>query len=144
MAGMLVVRSLENLISETLRASKRETMPKRPRRDKQTVRPGGAPRTVGDLISARLPTLVKSAPGPAETSEWQVAVLTALGPELANKVNRCSLDSGRITVIAESSAWAARMRFALADIDPTLRGLVPGYRELAVRVRPTRSPSPRR
>jgi hypothetical protein len=62
--------------------------------------------------------------------------MTALGPGLANKVNRCSLDSGRITVIAESSAWAARMRFALADIEPTLREMVPGYRELSVRVRP--------
>jgi hypothetical protein len=115
-------------------------MPKRPRRDKQTVRTGGAPRTVGDLISARLPRLVESALEAAGTSEWQVAVLKALGPELANKVNRCSLDSGRITVIAESSAWAARMRFALAEIDPTLRELVPEFRELAVRVRPTRTP----
>ncbi len=139
MAGMLVVRSLEKLISETLRASRRETMPKRPRRDKQTPRPGGAPRTVGDLISARLPALVESAPEGARSSEWQVAVLSALGPALANKVNRCSLDSGRITVIAESSAWAARMRFALAEIDPALRELVPGYRELAVRVRPSRT-----
>ena len=119
-------------------------MPKRPRRDKQTVRPGGAPRTVGDLISARLPTLAESALASAESSEWQVAVLKALGPELANKVNRCSLDSGKITVIAESSAWAARMRFVLADIDPTLRALVPEFRELAVRVRPSRTPRPRR
>jgi len=119
-------------------------MPKRPRRDKQTVRPGGAPRTVGDLISARLPTLAESALASAETSEWQVAVLKALGPELANMVNRCSLDSGKITVIAESSAWAARMRFVLADIDPTLRALVPEFRELAVRVRPSRTPRPRR
>ncbi len=119
-------------------------MPKRPRRDKQTVRPGGAPRTVGDLISARLPTLAESALASAGTSEWQVAVLRALGPELANKVNRCSLDSGKITVIAESSAWAARMRFALAEVETTLRELVPGYRELAVRVRPARSPRPRR
>ena len=118
-------------------------MPKRPRRDKQTVRSGAAPRTVGDLISARLPTLVESALEASKPSEWQVAVLAALGPELANKVNRCSLDRGRITVIAESPAWAARMRFALADIDPTLQALLPEYRDLAVRVRPSRAPRPR-
>ena len=70
---------------------------------------------------------------------WQVAVLNALGPDLANKVNRCSLDRGRITVIAESSAWAARMRFALAEVDATLRELVPGFRELKVKVRPART-----
>ena len=119
-------------------------MPKRPRRDKQTVRTGGAPRTVADLISARLPTLVESAPAGAGTSEWQVAVLKALGPDLANKVNRCSLESGRITVVAESSAWAARMRFALAEVDPALRELVPGFRDLTVRVRPSRAPRSRR
>ena len=119
-------------------------MPQRPRRDKQTVRSGGTPRTVADLISARLPTLVESAPAAPEASAWHVAVMSALGPELANKVNRCSLDSGRITVVAESPAWAARMRFALAESDPALRQLVPGYRELRVKVRPARTPKPRR
>jgi len=69
--------------------------------------------------------------------------MKALGPELANKVNRCSLDNGRLTVVAESSAWAARMRFALAEIEPALRELVPDFRELNVRVRPTRTPPPR-
>jgi len=64
--------------------------------------------------------------------------MKALGPELANKVNRCTLDSGRITVVAESSAWAARMRFALAEVEPAIAAVTPGYRELQVRVRPRR------
>jgi hypothetical protein len=64
--------------------------------------------------------------------------MNALGPGLANKVNRCTLDSGRITVIAESSAWAARIRFALAEIEPELRVATPGFREVVVRVRPGR------
>ena len=118
-------------------------MPKRPHRDKQAVRPGAAPRTVGDLISARLPTLAKRASARPGESEWQVAVMKALGPDLANKVNGCSLDSGRITVNAESAAWAARMRFALADAESAIARLVPGFRELKVRVRPAR-PAPAR
>ena len=93
-------------------------------------------------MSARLPALVERASSTPEASEWQVAVMKALGPELANKVNRCSLDSGRITVVAESAAWAARMRFALAEIEPALRELVPDLRELRVRVRPTRGARP--
>ena len=111
-------------------------MPKRPDRNKQTVRPGSKPRTAGDLISARLPALAQRALSAAEESVWQVAVMKALGTELANKVNRCSLDSGRLTVIAESSAWAARMRFRLAEAEPEIRAVTPGYRELIVRVRP--------
>ena len=70
--------------------------------------------------------------------------MNALGPELAVKVNRCTLDGGRITVVAESSAWAARMRFALAEIEPRLKEIVPGFRELAVRIRPSSSPRTRR
>jgi hypothetical protein len=115
-------------------------MPKSSNRDKQRIRQGFSPRSIADLISARLPTLVEGAPASAEASEWHVAVMNALGPELANKVNRCTLDAGRITVVTESSAWAARMRFALAEIEPRLRELVPDFKELAVRIRPARTP----
>ncbi len=118
-------------------------MPKSPNRDKQRIRQGFSPRSVADLISARLPTLVEGAPATAKASEWHVAVMTALGPELANKVNRCTLDAGRITVVAESSAWAARMRFALAEVEPRLRELVPELKELVVRIRPPSAPRKR-
>ena len=113
-------------------------MPKRPHRNKQPVRPGAKPRTVRDLISARLPALAQRAGSTPEASEWHVAVMNALGPALANKVNRCSLDGGTITVVAESSAWAARMRFVLAEAEPALAAVTPGFRELLVRVRPRR------
>lgn len=118
-------------------------MPKSSNRDKSRIRRGFSPRTVGDLISARLPSLVESAPQTSDRSEWHVAVMKALGPELANKVNRCSLASGRVTVVVDSAAWAARMRFALADLDPQLRQLVPGFRELTVRIRPPKTPPKR-
>ena len=118
-------------------------MLKRPSRNKQTVRPGSKPTTAADLISTRLPALAERARLAAESSEWQVAVMNALGPGLANKVNRCTLDSGRITVIAESSAWAARMRFALAEIEPQLAAVTPGFRELTIRVRPRRAAVPK-
>ena len=119
-------------------------MPKRPSRNKQTIRPGSAPKTIGDLMSARLPALVQRARLEPAESEWQVAVMKAFGSELANKVNGCSLDGGTLTVFAESSAWAARMRFSLVDLEPRLRELAPGYRDFVVRVRPRRTPAARR
>ncbi|HET9863520.1 MAG TPA: DciA family protein [Steroidobacteraceae bacterium] len=118
-------------------------MPKSSKRDKSKIRQGFSPRSVGDLITARLPSLAESAPQTSKSSEWHVAVMKALGPELANKVNRCSLDAGRVTVVADSAAWAARMRFALADLAPRLQELVPGFRELAVRIRPRGAPPKR-
>jgi hypothetical protein len=116
-------------------------MPKRPHRDKQRFRPG-KPITARDLITSRLPALAQRARSAPEESEWHVAVMKALGPELANKVNRCTLDRGRVTVVAESPAWATRMRFALAEVGPTLETLTPGFRELVVRVRPRRGTAP--
>jgi hypothetical protein len=113
-------------------------MPKRPIRDKQAVRPGATPRTVRDLISARLPALAQRARSTPEASEWHVTVMKALGAELANKVNGITLNSGKITVLAESSAWASRMRFVLADIESALREAAPDFRELVIRVRPKR------
>lgn len=114
-------------------------MPKRPIRDKQTVRPGGKPRTFGDLMSARLPALAQRAGSATEESEWHVAVMDALGPELRVKVTRITLNSGRITVNAQSAAWAARMRFQLADLSPRLAEIIPEFRELMIRVRPAKS-----
>jgi hypothetical protein len=87
-------------------------------------------------MSARLPALIQRALSAPETSEWHVAVMNALGPTLANKVNRCGLDGGTITVVAESSAWAARIRFALADAEAQVKAKTPGFREFIVRVRP--------
>ena len=99
--------------------------------------------TAGDLISARLPALAQRALLLSDESEWHVAVMKALGPDLAIKVNRCTLESGRITVIAESSAWAARMRFALAEVESQLLAMTPGVHALTVRVRPRRVPAAR-
>jgi hypothetical protein len=89
-------------------------------------------------MSARLPALAQRALSTPEQSEWHVAVMNALGPDLGVKVNRITLNSGRITVNAESAAWAARMRFQLADLTPRLREIEPSVTELIVRVRPSR------
>jgi hypothetical protein len=64
--------------------------------------------------------------------------MKALGPDLGVKVSRITLNSGRITVNAESAAWAARIRFQLADLAPRLAEVTPGFRELVIRVRPTK------
>lgn len=113
-------------------------MPKRPSRDKQRVRPGSAPKSVGDLMAVRLPAVAQRALSTPEESEWQVAVRAALGPELANKLNSSRFEAGVLTVVAESAAWAAHMRFRLAEGEDGLRAALPALREIAVRVRPTR------
>ena len=39
-------------------------------------------------------------------------------------------------MVAESSAWAARMRFALAESATKIAAVTPEFRELVVKVRP--------
>jgi hypothetical protein len=70
---------------------------------------------------------------------WHVTVMKALGPGLVNKVNGITLERGKLTVVADSSAWASRMRYALADIEPALREVAPDFQELVIRVRPRRA-----
>ena len=50
------------------------------------------------------------------------------GSRLANKVNACTLDRGRITVVAESSAWAARIRFGWPSTRRCCGEKTPDYR----------------
>lgn len=70
--------------------------------------------------------------------------MDALGPELRVKVSRITLNSGKITVIAESAAWAARVRFRLAEAESALRQRAPEIREWTVRVSPSRAATPKR
>ena len=94
-------------------------------------------------MSARLPALAQRALSTPETSEWHVTVMNVLGPDLENKVNNCSLDQGRLVVVAESSAWAARIRFRLAEHEYLLRHNTPGYGVFSVGVRPPQARTPR-
>ncbi len=87
-------------------------------------------------MSSRLPALVQGASSSPEASEWHITVMKALGPDLGNKVSRMMLNNGRITVTAASSAWAARIRFHLAEIESALREKDPSIEEIVVRVRP--------
>ena len=95
-------------------------------------------------MSARLPALAQRALSTPETSEWHVTVMNVLGPDLENKVNNCSLDQGRLVVVAESSAWAARIRFRLAEHEELLRQKTPGNGVFSVGggPRPARTPRP--
>jgi hypothetical protein len=87
-------------------------------------------------MSTRLSALTQRALSTPETSEWHVTVMKALGADLANKVSRITLISGRITAFTESSAWAPRLRFRLAECESELRSTLPGVTDFLVRVRP--------
>jgi hypothetical protein len=64
---------------------------------------------------------------------WLASQLPAI---LAEKVSGVSERDGVLTVFAPSSAWSARLRFALADLEDLLQREHPQVRAVNVRVLP--------
>jgi hypothetical protein len=55
-----------------------------------------------------------------------------LGPRVRSVVER----DGNLVIFAESAAWSARLRFALADLEPQIRAENAGILTVAVKVMP--------
>jgi len=125
------------------------TMPKSSRRDKQKSREtagndtrhaAARTRSVQDLLTTRLPLLQEVARQGAAASTCSVTVKSSLAANLAVHVQQVRLLHGRLTVMTESAAWAARLRYALAEAEPQLRAAHPEIDSVAVKVSPTRTP----
>jgi hypothetical protein len=120
-------------------------MPNRSRRDKRT-RGGGAdsarrqkqtPAQSAGAILARsgalLPGLTEQLALQKSWHEWLAARLPApLPARLAGVVER----EGCLTLLAASGAWAARLRYAVKDIEPEIRAHAPQLTAVRVRVMP--------
>jgi hypothetical protein len=120
-------------------------MPNRTRRDKR--KPGnGADRTrrkrqtaaqsAGALLAAGgtlLPGLNEQLALQKFWAEWLATRLPALlAAKLAGVVER----DGCLTLLAVSGAWAARLRYALQEIEPEIRAHAPQLGKIRVRVMP--------
>ena len=123
-------------------------MPKSPRRDKQKSRrrndkeplPAGRTQSVQDLLITRLPLLQEVARQGAAASRCSVTVNRRLPHELSEHIQQVRLTRGSLIIITESAAWAARLRYALAEAEPQLRAAHPEIDSVAVKVSPTRTP----
>ena len=110
-------------------------MPKKPMYDKKTSarnprsRTGfrQAPASVGDLILRRsaLTGLASRIPAQQEWTEWLRGQLPAeLAGHIVNVVPRAQGAAGReqeLVVLADSPAWCARLRYALAPLQEAIR-----------------------
>ena len=91
--------------------------------------------SVNELLRARLSNLnhVTERPGAAPAvAPWLAA---QLGP-LSQRIAALSEREGTLTLFAESSAWCARLRYALAELEGALRRAHPAIAAVSVRVRP--------
>jgi predicted nucleic acid-binding Zn ribbon protein len=103
-------------------------------------RSGGTSRTaesVKSLLSrashSALARVAEQRQSQTDWREWLGSKLPAdLGPRVRAVVER----DGNLVVFAESSAWSARLRFAIAELESQLRAGNSAIRSIAVKVMP--------
>ncbi len=124
-------------------------MPKKPNRDKKTRARIGAPNSgfrkaassISDLLLKK-PALKRLADGlPAQQSwtEWlRAAVPAELSPHIVNVVPKALNDpvgTTELVVSADSAGWCARLRFAVAALEPEISARDAAVQRTRVRVR---------
>lgn len=68
--------------------------------------------------------------------DWRDLLSAWLDPALLARIAGIAARPPRLTIYAESAAWSARLRYALAEIEPVLRARDPAITRVEVRVRP--------
>jgi hypothetical protein len=76
--------------------------------------------------------------------DWRDFLASQLDPELLGRISAIAAQPPRLTIYAESSAWSARLRYALADLEPRILARDPSIKAVAVRVRPAGKERPGR
>jgi hypothetical protein len=69
---------------------------------------------------------------------WREFVAARLEPELLGRISAIAAQPPRLTFYADSPAWSARLRYALAELEPAIRARDPSIASVVVRVRPGR------
>jgi hypothetical protein len=67
---------------------------------------------------------------------WEAWLRQHLEAGLYEKISGIAEQDGRLTVFAESAAWSARLRFAMAELDGQIRAASATLSEISVRVSP--------
>jgi predicted nucleic acid-binding Zn ribbon protein len=99
-------------------------------------RPAKKPNSINDLLSGSglLQQAIRRQTG--REAFWREFLGARLPPELAARVTQIVEREGGLTVYAESAAWSARLRFAIAEHWDAVQAASPGISRWAVRVQP--------
>ena len=95
--------------------------------------------SVKDLLARSVPILSQAADHTARQAFWEQWLAAHLAPELAARVTALTERHGNLVVFGDSSAWSARLRYALQELGAQIREVQPDIKEVTVRVMP-RSP----
>jgi hypothetical protein len=82
------------------------------------------------------PTLTRVTEQVDRQTFWRRWLDSHLPAEMAGKLTGVVEREGALVIFAESSAWSARLRYAVQEIEAQIRASGPGITEISVRVLP--------
>jgi hypothetical protein len=82
------------------------------------------------------PTLTRVTEQVDRQTFWRGWLDAHLPAEMAGKLTGVVEREGALVIFAESSAWSARLRYAVQEIEAQIRASGPGITEVSVRVLP--------
>lgn len=108
-------------------------MPKKPLRNKPT-----GPQSVGAVLQGRRsPFILDQLKSRASAAAgWREFVINQLPAELSSHVTGANLREHRLVILADSAAWAARIRFEAQRVAEAARASHPEIVGVEVRIRP--------
>jgi hypothetical protein len=104
-------------------------------RDRTVLRPPAA-HSVKDLLARGLPVLKRVTTQAARERFWQEWLSGHISPPLSARISGIVERDGLLTIFAESSAWSARLRYAILELEREMRAADPALAAVRVRVLP--------
>lgn len=97
-----------------------------------------APRSVADLLARGPAVLSQISDQSSKQAFWQSWLSEHLPDPLATHVTGTVERDGALTFFAESAAWAARLRYALRELEPQIKATDESITTVIARVMPRR------
>jgi hypothetical protein len=92
--------------------------------------------SVKELLARTVPTLTRVTDQAARQKSWRGWLERHLPAEIVGKLSGVVERDGTLVLFAESSAWSARLRYAVQEIEAQLRQAHPQIAAVSVRVLP--------
>jgi len=92
--------------------------------------------SVKDLLTRSHPLLTQVTEGAERGSFWRAWLSQHLPAELGQHVSGAAERAATLVVFADSPAWSARLRYALAELEPQIRAAGAALEAVRVRVLP--------
>jgi predicted nucleic acid-binding Zn ribbon protein len=120
-----------------------ETLPVRAGSVRDSRNPGRASAQAPESVKALLSRISRNVVTPVaeqrQTQEgWREWLKNKLPAHIETRVTGVVEREGALTIFAESAAWSARLRFAIAELEPQIRERNADIEKLVVRVMPRR------